>query len=139
MGKMLKGVLVKVDGTNEIVEIEDTLDNLYKVCNCSCIDIVVRKIKGKPFDIVLDDEGLLKTDFQISAVREDYRETLVGNLLIVKNDGKGNLKSLNQEEIDLVRGSINEYGVLVIDKPSKEDIKAMEDMIKLFGGNVIKC
>ena len=137
MKRMLKGVLVKVDGTNEVIEIEDTLKNLYQVCDCECIDIISRRIGGKVFDIVLDDEGLLK-EKMITAMREDRAEILVGNLFVVKNTGKGNLKGLNQEEIDHVRSLINKDGLLIIDKPTKKDREAMKELIEAFGGNVIR-
>lgn len=127
--KKLKGVLIKVDGTCEVVEIVDTLDNLYNVCECSCIDIVSRRIGGKMFDIVLDDEGLLKDNPIVTAMRKDAKEMLVGNLFIVKNDGRGNLKSLSDEEIASVRGLILKHGVLLIDNPTKEDIENTKKLI----------
>ena len=137
--KKLKGVLIKTDGTCKIVEIVDTLDNLYNVCECSCIDIVSRRIGGKKYDIVLDDEGLLRDAPIMTAIRRDANEMLFGNLFIVKNDGKGNLKSLNEEEIASVRSLIKKDGVLLIDNPIEEDIKRTKELIKAFGGNVIIC
>ena len=59
----ITGVLVNPDEkTVKKVTIEKSLDSYYKTLDCSCIDIVTRKIGGRRFDIICDDEGLYKDD-----------------------------------------------------------------------------
>lgn len=83
----------------EAIEIEDTLDELYRVCNCTCIDMVVRKIGRKYFTIICDDEGLYKADFKISAIDNLGQPQLVGNLFIVSaKNVDGELQSLTKSE-----------------------------------------
>lgn len=42
----------------EVLDITDELETYYKLCQCTCIDIVTRKIGKTPYSIVCDDEGL---------------------------------------------------------------------------------
>lgn len=47
MAKNLIGVLVDVEKeTVSKIEIKDELDEFYRILNCSCIDIVSRRIGG---------------------------------------------------------------------------------------------
>lgn len=99
----IKGVLVDVMNEKvEVVEIEKSLQSYYNILNCDCIDIVSRKIDGREFDIVCDDEGLLKDPQKISAIDIMCQPMLVGNLFIVKFDGIEDIKSLNDDEINHV-------------------------------------
>ena len=99
--KLLRGVLVDVEKeTVEIMEIEDELDEFYRILNCTCIDITVRCIgSNKQFRIVCDDEALCKGEPKISAVDYFGQVQLCGNLFIVgcKIDD-GNLVSLTESE-----------------------------------------
>ena len=98
---LIKGVLIDVENNiAESVEIEATLDNYYKLLNCDVIDIVNREINGKRFDIVCDDEGLLKENPKISALDLQYKPTLVGNLFVCHVDVTGQECSLSEEEIN---------------------------------------
>lgn len=103
--KLLKGVLIDVKNkVIEVKEIEDTLDNLYEILNCDMIEITQRKIGigNDYYDIVCDEEGLLKETRIPSAFDSVGVPLLVGNLFIVKNDGKGNLRSLTDKQIEKV-------------------------------------
>ena len=85
-------------------EIEDDLDTFYSIIGCDCIDIPVRKIGGKYYDIICDDEGLLKSDTIVSAINENTWETmLVGNLIICNHDDEGNMVGLTDEDIEKIR------------------------------------
>ena len=44
------------------------LQDYYRLIGCDCIEIANREIRGKRFDIICDDEGLLKAEPQVSAV-----------------------------------------------------------------------
>lgn len=79
-------------------EIPDELSAYYRALNCSCIDIVSRRIGGKRFDIVCDDEGLFKEDCRISAFDRDWQPMLCGSLFVCKSH-EGELVGLTDEEI----------------------------------------
>ncbi len=44
----------------QIVETEGGLAEWYRLIKCDLIDIVSRKIGGRYYDIIVDDEGLYK-------------------------------------------------------------------------------
>ena len=98
-------------------EIEDNLDTYYKLLNCRCIDIATRKIGNNWYDIICDDEGLLKQEIIPSAIYESNKEiALVGNLIIAKNDGYGNIIGLEEEEIEEIKKHIVEiYGFKLLE------------------------
>lgn len=115
--KLLRGVLVDVEKeTAGVVEIPDELDEFYRILNCSCIDITVRRI-GCNFhnrirvNIICDDEGLCKSDPKISAIDNLGNVQLVGNLFIV--GGKvddGNLTSLTETEAATILRRVQKMG-----------------------------
>lgn len=105
--KRLTGVFVDV--VNEKIELKtletnegSMLDEYYKLLNCRSIDIVQRKIGGKHYDIICDDEGLLFEDWKpamaIVDENSEIKQLLAGNLFIVLNDNQGNLRSLTKED-----------------------------------------
>lgn len=100
MKNLLRGVLVDVEKeTVSVVEIPDELDEYYKILNCDCIDIVVRRIGRKNYNIVCDDEALLKAPAKISAIDNLGRPMLCGNLFIVGGEViDGNLTSLERPD-----------------------------------------
>lgn len=88
------------------IELEPKLDEYYRLIGCRCVDFAVREIDGHPYNIVLDDEGLLKPN-RIAAisVQSDMwgnQERLAGNLLIFgldPDDYEHGCKSLTDEEL----------------------------------------
>jgi len=97
----IKGFLVDVSDSPkaELVEVEnDSLEQLYKILNCDCIDIVVRSIGGIEFDIVCDDNGLLIDNPRVSA-NSDIFGSLFGNLFVCHHDYDGNLTSISEEDL----------------------------------------
>lgn len=122
--KIIRGFLIDVygdRGCNELV-FHDTLENIYKILDVETIDVAVRKIGNFTYDIICDDEGLLK-DSLPSAVTDKDEVQLVGNLLLVNHDEEGNFTSLTDEQIkDLgkhlvmammaYRGDTRVYGLL---------------------------
>lgn len=108
---MIKSILIDVKNKKaEALEIEPTLQNYYKLLDCDLIDITERKIGEYWYDIVCDDEGLLKENQIPSAVNSKSEVQLVGNLLLMNHDGEGNETSLTDEQInDLMNGHIAYY------------------------------
>jgi len=85
-----------------LIEVEPSLKEYYRLIGCDCITIVTREVNGHPFDIVLDDEGLLKPN-RTSAVSVEAdvfgtQERLVGNLLIF-GSGEEAFRSLSDDEV----------------------------------------
>lgn len=112
--KLLRGVLVDVENeTASVVEIPDKLDELYKILNCDCIDITVRRIgyRKQRFNIVCDDEGLLKADHKISAIDNLGQAQLVGNLFIVGSlIEDGELTSLTDDDAAYILARVQKIG-----------------------------
>jgi hypothetical protein len=122
--RLVKGFLIDVygdRGCNELV-FHDTLENIYKILDVETIDVAVRKIGNFTYDIIYDDEGLLK-DSLPSAVTDKDEVQLVGNLLLVNHDEEGNFTSLTDEQIEdlgkhlvmammAYRGDTRVYGLL---------------------------
>ena len=86
-------------GRVQFKDVEDRLEVLRSEINCDLIDITSRKINGKYYDIVCDDEGFLKDAPIITAVTQDGRPQLVGGLVIVNYDGEGGLAGLDPEDV----------------------------------------
>ena len=79
----MKTILLNVyEEKVQIIDIEPTLDEYYKTLDCSCIDIVERKIGGKFYDVMCDDEGLFREPQKISAINDMGEPMFVGNLLL---------------------------------------------------------
>lgn len=95
-----------------VIDIEDNLDVFYELIGCRCIDIVHRKIGHKYFDVICDDEGLFKDDPIVSAIDTNFHHMLVGNLIVSKSDGEGNLIELSDEDIKQILRHTKTYFTL---------------------------
>lgn len=93
--------------TAELSTIEDDIHTYYEIIGCRSIDIVGRYFNNKHFDIVLDDEGLLKANetgelpaswWQHEGYTPDH-EGLFGVLVLTHSDNEGNLTSVNPEDL----------------------------------------
>lgn len=94
-----------VDPENCIAEprtIDKSLEGYYALLRCDTIDIPSRMIGNRRFDIIADDEGLLKAPSFVSAYDIDGNPMLVGPIFVVKFDGKEDVTSLTEEELDYV-------------------------------------
>lgn len=124
----VRGVLINVEsnpGRADVVEIEAELDKFYAILRCNTIDIVIRKIGGRAFNIVCDDEGLLKDSPIISAVSKLGQPTLVGNLFIC-NHYKSNLVSLSDADIEHIH---NHIMVSMISDPKDKNKTAIRPLL----------
>lgn len=85
----------------EIVEIDnETNDDLYRLLNCSCIDVTRRSFGGKEFLVIVDDVGALKKDRKLSVYGFNVYDRLFGNIIIANKRGN-DLDSIS--DIDLIR------------------------------------
>lgn len=100
------------------------LDDFYREINCSTIDIAYRYVAGKPYDIFVDDEGLLKEDAEekVSAVRLNNRgeivPQLVGTLVFANHDSAGNTTDLSVDDTLAISSRIHE--VVVVNQKTGE-------------------
>lgn len=101
MCKLITGVLVDVVKRSIKLEtLDQSLDEYYTALNCRCIDIVTRRIGGKSFLVICDDEGLLVDRPKISAIDPLGEAMFCGNLFIVKTDGADGVMSLTEADVD---------------------------------------
>lgn len=101
--KTIRGFFL--DPENNIAEertIEKSLGSYYSLLRCDTIDIVSRSIGGKRYDIICDDEALLKADPYVSALDPNDQPALVGALFVVKFDGHDDVTDLDDEDINNV-------------------------------------
>jgi hypothetical protein len=104
------GVLVKYVN-NVLVASRFELDyqsykSMYPVVDCQYFDIPTRLVNGIPYDIYLDDEGLLNNK-PTTAISEDGNETLVGNLFLCKHDQEeGAIASLSESDVTNILSAV---------------------------------
>ena len=96
----------------------ESLDDWYDYLNCRTIDIVRRKIVGKYFNIICDDEALLKDKPQPSGIDVTGFPMLYGNLLVAGVEVvEGELTSLTDDDIDHLLSYMTEITTSVYKKP----------------------
>lgn len=108
MKNKIRGLYVKKSGSVDIIEFEDSLEEMYKLLDCDMIEIVKRPIgvDKREFTIICDEEARLK-DFKLTDItaveNNDYEPFIVGNILIVSpNNEDGELHSLTLEEMEYI-------------------------------------
>ena len=104
----IRGFLVNVDTHIAAeVELEPNLDNYYDLLGGRAIDITTRRIGGRLYDIVCDDESLLKDNPKVSAIDRRREPMLAGSLLVVGfADDEGRETSLAPDDVVNIRNSL---------------------------------
>jgi len=69
-------------GSVEVMDIEMELEVYYDLLHCSTIDIVVRKIDGKSYAIICDDEATFVPMPKVSAVSRSMDMQMYGSLIV---------------------------------------------------------
>lgn len=121
------GFLIDVNGNSTgLVEIKDGnhLKQFYDLIGCRCIDITVRKVGGKPYNIVLDDEGLLVDNPTFSAIDSEMHSMLAGNLILFGMADDMDLASIEAADVPNIIG--NMYEVFDFDTLKTHPIVMME-------------
>ena len=101
----MRGLLLDVNNNKvEVIQSEKDfeLEEYYRFLDCDTIDIVRRKIGSRYYDIVCDDEGLLKSGYKVSAVDRNMNGMLVGNLFIRGQARDGEMTNLRPLDIDYI-------------------------------------
>ena len=103
----MKAMIIKADGSlPKVKDIKKDLNSYYREIGCDVIDIVSRRIGGQDFDIICDDEGLLKSDPVVTAITPDGQAALVGTLIIVRFDGEEDITDLKPGDATLIAKAI---------------------------------
>lgn len=106
----MKTILLDVnDESVKFVDVADDLDEFYRLLDCDTIDITSRNINGIEFDVMCDDEGLLKEGAIVSAFDSNGTPVLVGNLMFFHTNPYGNLVGISDEECQHLLGCLEEY------------------------------
>lgn len=104
----MRGLLFDTN-TQDFTEI-DVKDwhEYHDLLNCRCIDVCRRKIGNKYFEIVLDDEGLLKDNPVLSASNPFDRECLlVGNLIFYGGvDSEGDFTPITDDGVKTIKDNV---------------------------------
>ena len=101
----------------QVVDVEDKLEVFYKLLGCDLITVAERQIGENHYDIIVDDEGLFVENPKVSAANKKGEPQLVGNLLVVKHDGRGNFKGLTDEQAKEVLKAVRYVHAANYDEP----------------------
>jgi hypothetical protein len=101
----ITGLLIDVNtGKASAKTIDRNLESYYKILDCDMIDIVSRNIGARRFNIICDDEALLKSPCNPSAYDMYYEYCLFGNLFVTgEADEEGNLTSLSKKDFNYLK------------------------------------
>lgn len=107
----MRALLIK--GLN-VTEVEaNGLEDYYRLMEVDIIDIVTREINGKFYDIICDDEGLLKEKPIPTMFDSEKQPMIFGNIIIAGlADDEGNMTDLTDEDIVRICGSLAVVTVL---------------------------
>ena len=99
----------KIDGAFELLTMETSdipsLNELYDLLECECIDIIRRKIGYLTCHIIVDDNGKIRPDQKnITGICTNYDEKLQGNIMICSGIVRdGELFCLTDEEVEDIK------------------------------------
>lgn len=82
-----------------VIDVEENHANLTRLLGCDWLELAMRKIGEHYYDILCDEEGLLKENRAMSAVDLFFRERLYGNLIIAKHNDNGEMVGLTNDEV----------------------------------------
>lgn len=107
---MLRVLVMDAEKQELVVrEIEDDLDEFYRIIgnDCRSIDIPSRKVGSKYFDIIVDDEGLLKSNPICTGIDAKTGDCMLfGTLIFTNTDDEGRTVSLTDEDIRIISNEL---------------------------------
>ena len=106
----IKGVLVDVEkGEIEKCEVENNIDEFYRILKCRGIECPTRILSGQKIIIICDDEGAVneKVSFPPAVVGIQKKngkivEQIFGNAFICNFNGVDDFASLSEKEINRI-------------------------------------
>lgn len=112
----MRAIFIDIENNeSKIVDIPDDLKVFYSMLNCRIVEMPMLKIGVKShyyFNIICDEEALLKGNPFPSAFSDLGKPLLFGNLLITNVDEKtGELASLSVEDCEYIVQFIKPVGV----------------------------
>ena len=81
--------------------IENSLESFYKIIDCDLIDIVEFEVGGKFYDVICDEEFLLK-DKPVPTLFINSETVLCGNLIFTTCDEDGKTQGLTDADIKIL-------------------------------------
>lgn len=118
--KQIYGFLVDTEGvignpngdirtTIKAVYLDRDLDSYYKALHCDLIEIPSYKFGGKTYDVICDEEGLIKGGSPvITAIDAAGKPALVGSLFIVNT----NCRSLTEADVERLDKCVRQVQLL---------------------------
>lgn len=101
----MRGLLIKGLDVTEVQA--NDLEDYYRLMEIDTIDIVARKINGKYYDIICDDEALLKENPIPTVLDTEKQPMIFGNIIIAGlADETGNMTDLTDEDIERITESL---------------------------------
>ena len=76
----------------------DKLNEYYRYLDCRCIDMATIDVDGHPYDVVCDDEALLRYPL-VPSLYISEEQVFFGNLAFVKIDEEGASVGLDREDM----------------------------------------
>lgn len=107
------------------LEVEDSIYTYYELLHCSLIDITGIQIAGKRYQVICDDEGLLRENPLPTIYRPDG--TLVGACFVTGlADCEGNLTSLTDDDVANIARHL-------VTRPDLKKLYGIEALLFAFG------
>ena len=103
-------VLVITPTSVDVKMIEDDYKEFKRELEItSPVQVIVRKIGRKEYDLWIDDEGLFKDDLHCVDLCTNYNEILCGNIIIC-NEEDGKSTSLDEEDVTRILQEVRGVG-----------------------------
>jgi len=113
--KHIKVVVVNpLKGAEERV-IKNDLEAFYETIECDYIEVARRQIGNKYYDIICDEEALLKSSPLVSTFDRNQEPMLVGSLIVCNSNGE-DFASLTKQDIERILKRAVKYELLTGEK-----------------------
>lgn len=110
----MKAVYIKAETMElkiiDLIEGDDSsmFNQIHELLGVPSVDYALRTIENKAYYFMVDDVGLNKEDYIISAWSPDRDSVLAGNLIISKTNYIGELEELNSSDVERIERNIDE-------------------------------
>lgn len=95
------------NATARAIDVKPDLQEYYRLLECYTIDIQTRKVGGKSFDFICDDEALMmeaKTSAVTTNLQGSWEPMFFGNLLVTGvADENGKQTSLTEKDVNFLK------------------------------------
>ena len=106
---MIRVVYLNVDNGNppEVLRIKDELETYYKLIGCTAIDVITRRINGKNYHIICDDEILLNNKYPKIGLWAPAGYNVYGNIIVAGFvNAIGDFTSLSEEDCNSILSAV---------------------------------